>query len=123
MKDFFGSLFAILKSSSKKQKMTHTNLVALNQIFNRKKAKRNVDAMAYTVGVLGNAAVIPQIVKAWEGKAPGLAILTWLLFIGVGLIWLAYAVMHKQRPLIIAQATCLTADLAVVLGWAFNNLR
>jgi uncharacterized protein with PQ loop repeat len=104
--------------------MSHpTHSHAFNRVFSRKKAKRNVDALAYTVGVLGNAAVIPQIIRAWEGKAPGLAILTWLLFVGVGLIWLAYAVLHKQKPLILAQVTCLAADLAVVVGWAFNNSR
>ena len=79
--------------------------------------------MAYTVGVLGNAAVIPQILKAWQSKAPGLSITTWLLFVGVGLIWLAYAILHKQKPLILAQVVCLTADLAVVAGWVFNNMR
>lgn len=95
----------------------------LHKVFNRKKTTHSVDMMAYTVGVLGNAAVIPQIIKAWESKAPGLAIVTWLLFVGVGLIWLAYAILHKQKPLILAQAVCLTADIAVVAGWFFNNVR
>lgn len=85
--------------------------------------KKTVDAMAYTVGVLGNAAVIPQVIKAWQSKAPGLSIATWLLFVGVGLIWLAYAILHKQKPLILAQLVGLTANLAVVAGWMLNNGR
>jgi uncharacterized protein with PQ loop repeat len=100
-----------------------TSYIAFHKRFSHKRTKHIVDTMAYTVGVAGNAAIIPQIIRAWQGKAPGLAILTWLLFVGVGLIWLAYAIMHKQKPLILAQAVCLTADIAVVAGWMFNNLR
>lgn len=80
-----------------------------------------IDGMAYTVGVLGNLAVVPQIVRAWQDKAPGLAIMTWLLFIAIGFIWLAYAIKHRQRPLIIAQSVCVSMDFLVVLGWLVHN--
>ncbi len=86
-----------------------------------KKAMPTIDKMAYFVGVVGNAAVIPQIVKAWQSNAPGLAVLTWLLFVGIGVIWLVYAIEHKQKPLIVAQIVGLTCNVAVVLGWVFNN--
>jgi uncharacterized protein with PQ loop repeat len=85
------------------------------------KTARPIDSLAYMVGVGGNAAVLPQIVKAWNGKAPGLAVLTWLLFIGSGLIWLTYAIIHRQKPLIVAQIVGLTCNLAVVVGWMVNN--
>ncbi len=78
--------------------------------------------MAYIVGVGGNFAVIPQIIKAWESEAPGLAITTWILFILIGFIWLAYAILHEQKPLIVAQTVGITANLLVVSGWMFNNV-
>ncbi len=77
--------------------------------------------MAYFVGVAGNVAVFPQIVKAWQSDAPGLAVLTWLLFVGIGIIWLIYAIQHKQKPLIVAQVVGISCNLAVVLGWVVNN--
>jgi uncharacterized protein with PQ loop repeat len=80
-----------------------------------------VDTMAYVVGVGGNIAVLPQIIKAWQSDAPGLAVLTWLLFVGIGFIWLVYAIMHNQKPLIVAQVVGISCNLAVVAGWAFNN--
>lgn len=86
-----------------------------------KKTTKTIDSMAYVVGVGGNLAVVPQIIKAWESEAPGLAILTWLLFIGIGLIWLAYAVIHKQKPLIVAQIAGISANSLVVIGWLVNN--
>ncbi len=90
--------------------------------INKKKATKAVDAMAYVVGVGGNIAVIPQIIKAWESDAPGLAVSTWLLFSAIGTIWLAYAILHKQKPLIVAQSVSIIANLMVVSGWAYNNL-
>jgi uncharacterized protein with PQ loop repeat len=77
--------------------------------------------MAYVVGIGGNLAVLPQIIKAWQSKAPGLAVLTWLLFVGIGFIWLVYAIQHRQKPLVVAQIVGISCNLTVVLGWAFNT--
>jgi uncharacterized protein with PQ loop repeat len=93
----------------------------LQKLLNHKKSQKTVDGMAYVVGVVGNVAVLPQIIKAWQSDAPGLAVLTWVLFIGVGLIWLVYAIMHKQKPLIVAQTVSISCNLAVVMGWIMNN--
>jgi uncharacterized protein with PQ loop repeat len=89
----------------------------------RSKTVKIVDSMAYVVGVGGNIAVIPQIIKAWESDAPGLAVSTWVLFSLIGCIWLAYAIMHKQKPLIVAQIVSIACNLLVVGGWAFNHIR
>lgn len=82
---------------------------------------RVVDILAYAVGVGGNLAVIPQIIKAWQSNAPGLAVLTWLLFVCIGIIWLVYALLHRQRPLIVAQTVGIAANTAVIAGWLVNN--
>jgi len=99
--------------------MTHNN-PAKDQAVQPKSTKM-VDSMAYIVGVGGNVAVIPQIIKAWQSDAPGLAVMTWLLFSGVGCIWLVYAIQHHQKPLIVAQTVSIACNLAVVFGWVVNN--
>ena len=96
--------------------------VSLKHKITRKEATKTVDFMAYIVGVGGNIAVIPQIVKAWESDAPGLAVSTWILFSLIGMIWLAYAILHKQKPLIVAQLVSIICNLLVVGGWVFNNI-
>lgn len=102
--------------------MSHpTHNHALTHKITKKEATKTVDAMAYIVGVGGNIAVIPQIIKAWESDAPGLAVSTWILFSLIGFIWLAYAILHKQKPLIVAQVVGITANLLVVSGWLYNN--
>jgi len=87
----------------------------------RDKVTKVVDGMTYVVGVGGNIAVVPQIVKAWESDAPGLAVLTWFLFSLIGFIWLAYAILHHQKPLIVAQTVGISCNLLVVGGWIFNH--
>lgn len=88
---------------------------------NRRKAIKIVDALAYVAGVGGNLAAIPQIIKAWSSDAPGLAVTTWMIFVCIGLVWLAYAILHRQRPLIIANCVGISCSTAVVLGWMLNN--
>lgn len=85
------------------------------------KTIRVIDLAAYTVGIGGNLATIPQIIKAWQSNAPGLAVLTWLLFVCIGFVWLAYALLHRQRPLIVAQTVSIAANMAVIAGWLVNN--
>jgi uncharacterized protein with PQ loop repeat len=103
--------------------MTEPTLEPSAQKFlKRPKTQKAVDYMAYIVGVGGNVAVVPQIIKAWQSNAPGLAVITWLLFSGIGCIWLIYAIQHKQKPLIVAQIVGIACNMAVVIGWAINNL-
>ena len=104
--------------------MPHPNYFAYNhhRHISKRRLTKHVDHMAYVVGVGGNIAVIPQIIKAWQSNAPGLAVMTWLLFSMIGFIWLAYAILHKSKPLIVAQTVGITCNLLVVGGWVFQNL-
>lgn len=87
-----------------------------------KRLTKSIDGMAYVVGIGGNIAVVPQIMKAWQSEAPGLAVSTWILFSLIGLIWLAYAIVHKSKPLIVAQLVGISCNLLVVAGWVFRNV-
>lgn len=103
--------------------MSHpSNQTIFHHRINRRKATKFVDSLAYIVGIGGNLAVVPQIVKAWESEAPGLAVTTWTIFTLIGFVWLAYAILHNQRPLIVAQAIGITCNFLVVAGWVFNNI-
>ena len=98
-----------------------TSSTTIHKFLARKKTKHAVDSMAYVVGVVGSVAVVPQIIIAWRSEAPGLAIMTWVLFTIVGCIWLVYAIQHRQKPLIIAQLVGISCNLAVISGWVVNN--
>ncbi|MEO7617662.1 MAG: hypothetical protein ABIS59_02365 [Candidatus Saccharibacteria bacterium] len=103
--------------------MAHpTNNFSVHRFLGRRKTKTAVDRMAYVIGIGGNIAVVPQIIKSWTSDAPGLAISTWIMFTGFGFIWLIYAIEHKQKPLIVAQLVGMTCNLLVVLGWVVNHM-
>lgn len=95
--------------------------LSLRRTIASKQSKHTVNMMAYTVGITGNFAAVPQIIEAWRSKAPGLSVTTWFLYTIIGLIWLVYAIQHRQGPLIVAQTVCISANLAVVTGWAVNH--
>lgn len=99
----------------------HFSVHSLLRLSKRRKIKI-LDTSVYIVGLAGNLAVVPQAVKAWSGPTPGLAISTWVLFTFVSLIWLTYAIVHKQKPLIFAQLGGLVVNALVVTGWLVNNL-
>lgn len=96
--------------------------LSIHKLLRKRKTRRTVDKMAYVVGVGGNLAVVPQIIRAWESDAPGLAVSTWILFSIIGVIWLVYAIQHNQKPLIVAQSVGISCNLLVVAGWSVNNL-
>ncbi len=103
--------------------MSHqTHSAVAHRMLSSKKSKKNVTRAVYVFGIAGgNLAVIPQITKAWQSNAPGLAVSSWILFIFFGLIWLVYAIQQRQKPLIIAQVMGICVNIAVVSGWFFNN--
>lgn len=94
---------------------------SVHRFLGRRQTRTSVDRLAYFIGVVGNIAVLPQIIKAWEADAPGLAITTWIMFMFFGFIWLIYAIQHRQKPLIVAQVVGISCNIAVVSGWAFNT--
>src|SRR6266581_4265390 len=73
--------------------------------------------------LMGVAAVIhpltavPQVYKIYDThNATGVSILTWLGFMTLGLIFLAYGIVHKIKPLIVTQVLWYIVDFLVVLG-------
>ena len=77
--------------------------------------------MAYVVGIAGNLAVIPQLIKAWQSSAPGMSVLTWVFFIVTASVWLVYGIRHKQKPLIVSTTASIIFNFLIVAGWLYNN--
>jgi uncharacterized protein with PQ loop repeat len=80
-----------------------------------------MDGMAYAAGLAGNLAAVPQVIRVWQGSAPGVSIDTWVMYLILAVVWLVYAVKIKQRPLILAQIGSLVVNLSVVIGWFLHN--
>lgn len=62
-----------------------------------------MDESVYLFAFLGVAANIPQLVKLWQEKsAGGVSIITWVGFFTGSLFWLCYGIIHKEKPIMVA---------------------
>jgi MtN3 and saliva related transmembrane protein len=74
-----------------------------------------VDFIGYIAATLTTAAFLPQVLQVWKSKSTkDLALPTLLSFIlGVGM-WLAYGLLLKSTPVIIANAVTLVLNLVIL---------
>lgn len=60
---------------------------------------------------------VPQAVEIFvERDASGLSLFSWLAFTAVALVFLAYAITHRIKPLIVAEALWLVVYAAIIPG-------
>lgn len=66
---------------------------------------------------------IPQVLAVWvKGNIDGVSILTWLGYaLGSG-FWVVYGLIHKEKPLTIANFLLFVFDLAIVVGVLVHRL-
>lgn len=81
------------------------------------KWKRFMDHAVYVVGVLGPIMTIPQLTRIWvEKNAAGVSITTWGAYLIGANFWLAYGVMHKEKPIIFTYVLWIFMYIAIVTG-------
>ncbi len=67
------------------------------------------------VGVATGVAYVPQALRIWKRRSSeDVSILTYALFLGGQLIYLAYGIRIRQWPLIIGMAANIAGSLAVI---------
>lgn len=81
------------------------------------KFKRFMDKFIYVVAICGPLVSIPQAFQIWYFKnAAGVSYFTWLGFFLGAIFWLIYGLMHKEKPIIIANILWIIIDLVIFLG-------
>ncbi|MFC1733386.1 SemiSWEET family sugar transporter [candidate division KSB1 bacterium] len=81
------------------------------------KLKRFMDKAIYVGGVLGPIMILPQIAKIWLDKnASGVSLISWIAFLIGAVFWLAYGILHKEKPIIFTYGIFIVMDAFVVLG-------
>jgi len=81
------------------------------------KFKRFFDKFAYFVGVLGALITLPQIMKIWiEKNASGVSLISWTGYLVGAMFWLTYAILHKEKPLILTYSIWIILDILIVIG-------
>lgn len=81
------------------------------------KLKRFMDKAIFVIGVIGPVMTIPQVNEIWiNHNAAGVSILTWTTYIFTSIFWLAYGILHKEKPIIIAYILWIILNSLVVAG-------
>lgn len=76
-----------------------------------------IDKAMNVVAVIHPMTALPQIFQIYATKdVTGVSLLTWILFMFIGVVFLAYGILHKIKPLIILQLLWFIVDGAVVTG-------
>jgi len=83
----------------------------------KNKKVRFLDGLIYVVSVIGPLMTLPQIFKIWVLKnAEGVSFISWGTYTISAGIWLWYGIVHKDKPIIIANILWIIIHLMVVIG-------
>ena len=82
-----------------------------------KKRKTVIDKLMSVAAVVHPLTAVPQVISIYTShNVSGISLVTWLGFMILGLIFLAYGVLHHIRPFIVTQVLWFIVDFLVVIG-------
>lgn len=92
--------------------MAHTN-------YNPHKRDKNhpLDKLIYPISLFAPIVTIPQLIEVWQKRSvAGISLTTWGAYTFVSGIWFMYGMVHKEKPLILANFLLMVLDALVVIG-------
>jgi uncharacterized protein with PQ loop repeat len=91
-----------------------------SHLFHYLKRKSNItiiDRLMTGAAVIHPLTAVPQVYDIYTTHdVAGVSLLTWLSFMVLGLIFLAYGIVHHIRPFILTQMLWFAVDFLVVIG-------
>lgn len=89
-----------------------------HKIYNKLTAKStNLERLALVVAIIEPFSTLPQIIDVYTSRnVESLSLLSWVLFVVASLVWLAYGIRLKNKPLIASSVLWVTTELILVFG-------
>ncbi len=88
--------------------------------FVKKSSKKRIaiiDDLSYVAIFAGLFMTIPQVLKIWiEKESAGVSVTTWVSYTILGVFWVYYGLIHKEKPIIVGNVLGLLLNVAVVVG-------
>lgn len=82
-----------------------------------KTEQKFIDKLMSAAAVIHPLTAMPQIYDIYSTQsAAGVSLWTWLGFMVLGLIFLAYGLLHRLKPIIVTQILWFIVDFLIVLG-------
>jgi uncharacterized protein with PQ loop repeat len=89
----------------------------LQKYLNKKKGTAIVDRLMSAAAVVHPLTATPQVYTIYSThNASGVSLWTWFGFMTLGLIFLAYGILHKIKPFIVTQVLWFIVDFSIVVG-------
>ncbi len=99
------------------RKRVHQNL---EEYPHPDRLKNSVDKLVYIAGFFGLAMTIPQVAKIWIGQnASGVAVESWISYLFIGIVMIAYGILHKEKPLIVTYTCWIIFYVLIIVGTLF----
>ena len=96
----------------------------MGQLFHKSPKVKNhlIDELIYVVAFIGPLMTIPQVITIWlERKVEGISIITWSSYVVLAIFWISYGLIHKEKPIILANFLFLFVNTAIVIGVLIFN--
>jgi uncharacterized protein with PQ loop repeat len=76
-----------------------------------------LDLLIYTGSLILPIMTIPQIYEIWvKRNAAGVSSATWLAYTSGSALWLVYGVVHREKPIFIANTIMVIVQFIVLIG-------
>ena len=96
----------------------------MGQLFHTSRKGNNhlIDELIYVVAFMGPLMTIPQVITIWlERKVEGISIITWSSYAVLSIFWISYGLIHKEKPIILANVLFLFVNTTIVIGVLIFN--
>jgi uncharacterized protein with PQ loop repeat len=83
----------------------------------KQKKPKFIDRLVYVAAIVEPLCSLPQAYAVWSTRSAGsVSILSWLGFVVMGAIWVWYAIVNREKIVLIYQGLFLVIDSVVLIG-------
>ena len=95
------------------RKKVHQNL---EEYPHNDKWKNKLDTLIYLIAISEPIMTLPQAYTIWiRQSAEGVSLISWSWYLITAFIWLAYGIIHKEKPLILSNSFWIVINLIIVI--------
>jgi len=83
----------------------------------KEKFKRLIDKLIYIGAIFGPLISLTQVYEIWYYKtAAGVSLITWAGYFLGAFVWLAYGIIHKEKPIVLNSILWIIVNGLIVIG-------
>lgn len=95
----------------------HHHIVKARKKHKNKFTSTLIDHSVYVITIVAVLGNVPQLIKVWfEGNKSGVSVVTWAGFLFGSVFWLIYGLIHKEKPIIVANFFLILVQSFIVIG-------